>query len=278
MSITGLPGQGPVRVGIPIADLCAGLFCALGILIGAARARESPAKGSGSPPRCCRRRSSCSTSRPRAGCRRTRWPSRPATIIRPRIPTGVFKTKDGHINIASAGHVMWERLCHAIGAPEFIDAARTSRPARCARRTATRVNAAIEAMTVRQDQRGMDRYLQRGRRAVRADLFDRPGVRRRAGQASGHRAKRHAGRTARSRPSSASRSRCRARRARSRRRRPSSASTPTRCSRNSASPTRKSPRCTPPTRCDAMTETTETVTNDPDRQNAVPQGGRRRLS
>ena len=32
MSITGLPGQGPVRVGIPVADLCAGLFCALGIL------------------------------------------------------------------------------------------------------------------------------------------------------------------------------------------------------------------------------------------------------
>ena len=28
MSITGLPGQGPVRVGIPIADLCAGIFCA----------------------------------------------------------------------------------------------------------------------------------------------------------------------------------------------------------------------------------------------------------
>jgi len=33
MSITGLPGQGPVRVGIPIADLSAGLFCALGIMV-----------------------------------------------------------------------------------------------------------------------------------------------------------------------------------------------------------------------------------------------------
>ncbi len=36
------------------------------------------------------------------------------------IPTGVFKTKDGHINIASTGQVMWERLCNAIGAPELI--------------------------------------------------------------------------------------------------------------------------------------------------------------
>ena len=33
MSITGLPGQGPVRVGIPIADLSAGLYCSLGILV-----------------------------------------------------------------------------------------------------------------------------------------------------------------------------------------------------------------------------------------------------
>jgi formyl-CoA transferase len=33
MSITGLPGQGPVRVGIPVADLCAGLLAAQGILI-----------------------------------------------------------------------------------------------------------------------------------------------------------------------------------------------------------------------------------------------------
>jgi formyl-CoA transferase len=37
------------------------------------------------------------------------------------IPTGVFQTKDGHINIAAAGQVMWERTCQAIDAPELID-------------------------------------------------------------------------------------------------------------------------------------------------------------
>ena len=31
MSVTGAPGQGPMRVGIPVADLTAGLFCAMGI-------------------------------------------------------------------------------------------------------------------------------------------------------------------------------------------------------------------------------------------------------
>ena len=63
------------------------------------------------------------------------------------IPTGVFKTKDGHINIASAGHVMWDRLCHAIGAPEFITREDFKTGAlRSKNRDA--VNAAIEAKTV----------------------------------------------------------------------------------------------------------------------------------
>ena len=44
MSVTGLPGEGPVRVGIPIADLCAGIFAAQGILV-ALLEREASGKG-----------------------------------------------------------------------------------------------------------------------------------------------------------------------------------------------------------------------------------------
>ena len=44
MSITGLPGQGPVRVGIPVADLTAGIFCAMGILV-ALLEREQSGQG-----------------------------------------------------------------------------------------------------------------------------------------------------------------------------------------------------------------------------------------
>ena len=44
MSITGLPGQGPVRAGIPVADLSAGLYCALGIMI-ALYERQKSGKG-----------------------------------------------------------------------------------------------------------------------------------------------------------------------------------------------------------------------------------------
>src|SRR5690606_32877261 len=44
MSVTGIPGDGPVRVGIPIADLCAGIFAAQGILV-ALLEREASGRG-----------------------------------------------------------------------------------------------------------------------------------------------------------------------------------------------------------------------------------------
>ena len=36
------------------------------------------------------------------------------------IPTGVFKTKDGHINIASTGQKFWERCCKVLSAPQML--------------------------------------------------------------------------------------------------------------------------------------------------------------
>jgi formyl-CoA transferase len=36
------------------------------------------------------------------------------------IPTGVFETRDGYINIATTGQKIWERFCRAIGAEELI--------------------------------------------------------------------------------------------------------------------------------------------------------------
>ena len=54
------------------------------------------------------------------------------------IPTGVFKTSDGYINIATTGQKMWERLCEALGAPELVEAAGIRERPERARRTATR--------------------------------------------------------------------------------------------------------------------------------------------
>jgi formyl-CoA transferase len=119
MSITGLPGQGPVRVGIPVADLCAGLFGAIGILT-ALLEREQSGEGQW-----------VQTSLLQAQIfmldfQAARWlvsgevPKQAGNNHPTSIPTGVFRTSDGHINVATTGQRMWERFCSAIGAPELI--------------------------------------------------------------------------------------------------------------------------------------------------------------
>ena len=145
MSITGLPGQGPVRVGIPIADLSAGLSCAMGILT-ALLEREVTGKGQW-----------VQTSLLQAQIfmldfQAARWLMEGEVAPQAgnnhptSIPTGVFKTKDGHINIASAGQAIWERFCQAIKAEEFLDDERYADGAsRSTHRDA--LNAAIESYT-----------------------------------------------------------------------------------------------------------------------------------
>jgi crotonobetainyl-CoA:carnitine CoA-transferase CaiB-like acyl-CoA transferase len=119
MSITGLPGQGPVRVGIPVADLTAGLFCALGILT-ALLEREKSKKGQ-----------HVQTSLLQAQIfmldfQAARWliakevPKQAGNDHPTSIPTGVFKTADGHINIATTGSAIWERLCRVLGADTML--------------------------------------------------------------------------------------------------------------------------------------------------------------
>jgi crotonobetainyl-CoA:carnitine CoA-transferase CaiB-like acyl-CoA transferase len=145
MSITGAPGQGPMRVGIPIADLTAGLFCAIGILT-ALLEREVSGEGQW-----------VSTSLLQSQIfmldfQAARWlqmkeVAKQAGNNHPTsIPTGVFKTKDGHINIASTGQKMWEITCRCIEMPELIDHPDYSSGAlRSKNRDA--LNAAIEAKT-----------------------------------------------------------------------------------------------------------------------------------
>jgi formyl-CoA transferase len=120
MSITGRPGQGPMRVGIPVADLSAGLFCALGILV-ALLEREKSRKGQ-----------YVSTSLLEAQIfmldfQGARWlidhhvPKQAGNNHPTSIPTGVFKTADGHINIASTGAKIWARFCNAADAKALME-------------------------------------------------------------------------------------------------------------------------------------------------------------
>ncbi len=120
MSITGLPGQGPVRVGIPIADLCAGLLCAHGIMV-ALLEREESGKGQWV-------NSSLLLAQIfMLDFQAARWTmskevAQQAGNNHPTsIPTGVFETSDGHINLAVAGGAIWERFCKAAGAEQLLE-------------------------------------------------------------------------------------------------------------------------------------------------------------
>jgi formyl-CoA transferase len=114
MSITGLPGQGPVRVGIPVADLCAGLFAALGVLT-ALLERDTSGKGQAIETSLLQAQIfmldfQASRYLVSGEVAQQAGNNHPTTI-----PTGAFKTKDGYINIATTGGKMWERFCKTLG-------------------------------------------------------------------------------------------------------------------------------------------------------------------
>jgi crotonobetainyl-CoA:carnitine CoA-transferase CaiB-like acyl-CoA transferase len=120
MSITGLPGQGPVRVGVPIADLSAGIFCAMGVLV-ALLEREISGEGQWVQS------SLLAAQIAMLDFQAARWliaqevPEQAGNDHPTSIPTGVFKTRDGYINIASAGDAIYRRLCGTLGAEALAD-------------------------------------------------------------------------------------------------------------------------------------------------------------
>lgn len=120
MSITGAPGEGPMRVGIPVADLTAGLFCAMGIQT-ALLEREKSGVGQW-----------VNTSLLQAQIfmldfQAARWLSEKHVAGQAgnnhptSVPTGVFKTSDGSINLAVAGETIWRRFADAVNKKEWIE-------------------------------------------------------------------------------------------------------------------------------------------------------------
>jgi formyl-CoA transferase len=119
MSITGIPGQGPVRVGIPIADLCSGILLAQGILV-ALIERETTGQGKWVHTSLLEAMLSM------LDFQASRWlmsgevPPQAGNNHPTGIPTGVFETKDGHINIAASGEDLYTRFCKAIERPDLL--------------------------------------------------------------------------------------------------------------------------------------------------------------
>jgi crotonobetainyl-CoA:carnitine CoA-transferase CaiB-like acyl-CoA transferase len=127
MSVTGLKDTGPVRAGIAIADLSAGVMLAYGIVV-ALLERERSGKGQW-----------VHTSLLQANIRMmdfqaTRWLMAgeippPSENFHPvHVPAGTFHAKDGTLNIQASNDTLYDRLCRAIGAPELAEDPRFKKP------------------------------------------------------------------------------------------------------------------------------------------------------
>ena len=120
MTVNGEPGRGPMRAGLPIADLTSGFMAAHGTVI-ALLERERSGKGQW-----------VHTSLLQAMIRlmefqASRWliagevPGQAGNYHPISDPTGVYKARDGSLIIQAGGQRLYRRLCQAIGAPELVD-------------------------------------------------------------------------------------------------------------------------------------------------------------
>jgi crotonobetainyl-CoA:carnitine CoA-transferase CaiB-like acyl-CoA transferase len=145
MSVTGEPGKGPMRAGIAVADSSAGVYLSFGIL---AALLEREVSGEGQWVHTSLLQAMIAMCDFQAA----RWtmdrqvPPQAGNNHPTSIPTGVFTTTDGFINIAAAGGPIWDRVCDVLGKPEWkTDPDYATSGARSKNRVA--LNAEIDAIT-----------------------------------------------------------------------------------------------------------------------------------
>ena len=119
MSVTGLPGQGPVRAGIAVADSAAGIYCAFAIVT-ALLERETTGKGRWVQT------SLLAAQIALMDFQAARWlinrdlPGQAGNDHPVATPMGLFETSDGHVNIAAHSAQMFEKFCDVAGAKQLL--------------------------------------------------------------------------------------------------------------------------------------------------------------
>jgi crotonobetainyl-CoA:carnitine CoA-transferase CaiB-like acyl-CoA transferase len=120
MSVTGLPGQGPVRAGTAIADLSAGLFAALGIMT-ALLEREKSGKGQWVQSNLLMSQIALLDFQAARFLMTGKAPGQAGNDHPTSMPTSAYKTQDGYMNIAATGEGMWRRVCEGIGRKDLLE-------------------------------------------------------------------------------------------------------------------------------------------------------------
>jgi crotonobetainyl-CoA:carnitine CoA-transferase CaiB-like acyl-CoA transferase len=136
MSVTGLPGSPPVRTGIPVSDLSAGLYLAVGVLVAL---HDRDRTGTGRWVQTSLLESMIAMMDFQA----TRWtvdhevPPQAGNSHPTLVPTGCYASADGYVNVAGSSARLLGRLCEALGLPDVPTDPRFSSTAkRLANRTA----------------------------------------------------------------------------------------------------------------------------------------------
>jgi crotonobetainyl-CoA:carnitine CoA-transferase CaiB-like acyl-CoA transferase len=114
MSVTGAPGGGPMRVGAAVADMAGGLFAALGILT-ALLEREASGKGQWVQSSLLHAGIALMDFQAARFLVQGEIAGQAGNDHPTSMPTSAYATRDGYINVAAAGNLMWGSLCKVLG-------------------------------------------------------------------------------------------------------------------------------------------------------------------
>ena len=115
MSVTGEPGRGPMRVGVAISDTSAGMFLGQGILL-ALLHRERTGEGQWVHTSLLEAMMSKLDFQGARYTMKGEVAGQQGNDHPTQVPMGTFEAKDGFVNIAAFGDVMWKRFCDALNA------------------------------------------------------------------------------------------------------------------------------------------------------------------
>ena len=120
MSVTGQPGEGPMRTGAAIADVSAGLFAALGVMT-ALLEREQSGEGQWVQSSLLHAGIALMDFQAARYLVKGEVPGQVGNDHPTSMPTSAYKTADGYINVGASGDGMWQRVCNAIGRPDLLE-------------------------------------------------------------------------------------------------------------------------------------------------------------
>jgi crotonobetainyl-CoA:carnitine CoA-transferase CaiB-like acyl-CoA transferase len=122
MSVTGKPGEGPMRTGAAIADVAAGLYAALGVMT-ALLEREVSGEGQWVQSSLLNAGIGLMDFQAARYLVKGEVPEQVGNDHPTSMPTSAYRTADGFINVGASGDGMWARLIGVIGRPDLLERA-----------------------------------------------------------------------------------------------------------------------------------------------------------